>query len=61
MGNLVSEILLRLAKAGIVALLALVLYVIATAVLGEASSVALALLCWIAAAAFWLLIETSPL
>lgn len=61
MSNLLSEVLLRLLKAALVGLLALVLYVLLTGVVGETGSVALALLCWLSAAAFWLLIETSPL
>lgn len=48
-------------KAVLVGLLALLLYAILTGPLGESGSVALALLCWLSAAAFWLLIETSPL
>ena len=44
-----------------VAILGLVIYLVATGLLGEPGSVTLALLCWIAAAAFWLLVETSPL
>lgn len=48
-------------KAVLVGLLALLLYAILTGLLGEPGSVALALLCWLSAAAFWLLIETSPL
>ncbi len=60
MGNLVSEILLRLAKVGLVTVLGAILYVVITAT-GTPGSAVLELLCWVAAAAFWLLIETSPL
>lgn len=56
-----AEISLRLAKAMLVGLLAVGLYVVATVAMGEVGSIALALLCWISAALFWLLIETSPL
>jgi hypothetical protein len=59
MSNLVNEILLRLAKAGIATLLAVVVYVIATGPLGAAGSVELALLCWLSGAAFVLLVETG--
>ncbi len=61
MSNLVAEFLIRLMKAVLVGLLALVLYLTLTGVAGEAGSITLALLCWLSAAAFWLLIETSPL
>jgi hypothetical protein len=59
MSNLVNEILLRLAKAGIAALLAIVLYVVLVGPFGAAASVELALLCWLSAAAFVLLVETG--
>jgi len=60
MMNLVNEILLRLAKAGIGALLGAVVFAAAVA-LGEQPSVTLALLCWISAAAFILIVQESPL
>ena len=59
MSNLVNEILLRLAKAGIAFLLAIVLYVILVGPFGAAASIELALLCWLSAAAFVLLVETG--
>jgi hypothetical protein len=59
--NLVVELLLRLAKAGIAGLLGLILWLILTGPLGEAGSPVLALLCWVSAAAFVLLVESSPL
>jgi hypothetical protein len=59
--NLVVEILLRLAKAAVTALLGLIVFAVAVGVLGEPASVPLALLSWLSAAAFVLLIETSPL
>ena len=61
MSDLVAEILLRLGKVVVVAILGAVVYLVATGPLGEPASVTLALLSWIAAAAFWLLLETSPL
>ena len=61
MSNLVFEILLRLAKAGIAALLGLLLYAILVGLLGNPGSVELALLCWLSGAAFILLVETSPI
>ena len=60
MSNLVNEILLRLAKAGAAALLALLLYLVLVGPLGVAPSAELALLSWLSGAAFILLVETSP-
>jgi hypothetical protein len=57
--NLVIEIALRLAKAGIAALIGLVLYVVLVGPLGAAASAELALLCWLSGAAFVLLVETG--
>ena len=59
MSNLVNEILLRLAKAGIALILGLVVYLVAVGPLGAAGSVELALLCWLSAAAFVLLVESG--
>jgi uncharacterized membrane protein YGL010W len=59
MSNLVNEILLRLAKAGLAALLAVVLYVVLVGPFGATASVELGLLCWLSAAAFVLLVETG--
>jgi hypothetical protein len=61
MSNLVAEILLRLAKAGVAAALAVSLWFVLVGIVGVAGSAELALLCWIAAAAFILLVETSPI
>ncbi len=60
MSNLVAEILLRLVKPLAAALIGLVIYLVATG-LGEPGSFALALLAWLSAAAFILLIQESPL
>ncbi len=59
MSNLVIEILLRLAKAGIAAALGIVLYVVLVGPLGTTGSPELALLCWLSGAAFVLLVETG--
>jgi hypothetical protein len=59
--DLVAEILLRLGKVVVVAILGTVVYLVAIGPLGEPASATLALLSWISAAAFWLLLETSPL
>ena len=61
MSNLVFEILLRLAKAGIALVLGLILYGVLVGLLGNGGSVELALLCWLSGAAFILLVETSPI
>jgi hypothetical protein len=59
--NLVNEILLRLAKAGIAAILGLVVYLVLVGPLGATGSAELALLSWLSGAAFILLVETGPL
>lgn len=59
MSNLLNEFALRLLKAGIAVLLGLILYVVLTGPLGQPGSVELALLCWLSAAAFILLVESG--
>jgi hypothetical protein len=61
MSNLLAEIGLRLAKAGVAAVLGLVLYLVLVGPLGLEASTELALLSWLSAAAFILLVETSPI
>ena len=61
MSNLVIEILLRLAKAGIAAVIGVVLYLVLVGPLAVAGSAELALLCWLSGAAFILLVQTGPL
>jgi hypothetical protein len=61
MSNLVIEILLRLAKAAAALLLGVVVWIVAVGIVGAPASVELALLCWLSAAAFILLVETSPI
>ena len=61
MSNLVNEILLRLAKAGVAAVLGVVLYLVLVGPFGVAGSAELALLCWLSGAAFILLVQTGPL
>ena len=60
MSNLIIELLLRLGKAGAAALIGLVVYLVSIGLLGASGSVELALLCWLAGAAFVLLVESSP-
>ena len=60
MSNLVAEILLRLVKPAAAVVLGLAVYLMATA-LGEPGSISLALLSWLSAAAFILLVQESPL
>jgi hypothetical protein len=59
MSNLVNEILLRLAKAAIAALLGVVLYLVLVGPFGASGSAELALMCWLSAAALVLLVETG--
>ena len=61
MSNLVFEILVRLAKAGLALGLGIVVYLVATGPLGAPGSPELALLAWLSGAAFILLVETSPI
>ena len=61
MSHLLAEIGLRLAKAGAAAALAVIVYAIAIGPLGVPPSAELALLAWLAAAAFVLLVETGPI
>jgi hypothetical protein len=61
MSHLAGEILLRLAKAGAALVIGLVVYGVLVGPLGASPSAELALLSWLSAAAFVLLVETSPL
>jgi hypothetical protein len=59
--HLLAEIGLRLAKAGVAAIVGLLLYIVLVGPLGNTGTVELALLSWLSGAAFILLVETSPL
>ena len=59
MRYLLNETLLRLIKPLAALLLGLLLYWVATGLLGEPGSVLLGLACWISAAALILLLETG--
>jgi hypothetical protein len=59
--ELVFEILLRLAKALVAAIVGLLIWIIAVGPLGAEGDVILALLCWLSGAAFILLVEESPI
>jgi hypothetical protein len=59
--NLVAEILLRLAKAAAATVLAIIIFVVLVGSFGVPASPELALLSWLSAAAFILLVETSPI
>jgi len=61
MSHLAAEIGLRLAKAGAALVLALVVYLVLTGPLAVPGSAELALLSWLAAGTFILLVETSPI
>jgi ABC-type transport system involved in cytochrome bd biosynthesis fused ATPase/permease subunit len=60
MSNLVGELLLRLVKPAVAAVLGAVIFAVVVA-LGADASAPLALLCWIAAAAFILLVQEGPI
>jgi hypothetical protein len=59
--NLISEILLRLAKAAAAAVVGLVVYLVLVGPFGVPGSPELVLLSWLSGAAFVLLVESSPL
>jgi hypothetical protein len=61
MRELIAEVLLRLAKAGAAGVVGLVLFALLTGPLGIRATAELALLAWLAGAAFILLVETSPI
>ena len=61
MSQLINEILLRLAKLAAAGVVGAILFLIAVAPLHAAPSFELAALCWIAAAAALLLVESSPI
>jgi hypothetical protein len=61
LSNLVSEILLRVAKALAAGVVGAVVYLVLTGPLGVAGSAELGLLAWLSGAALVLLVETSPL
>jgi hypothetical protein len=61
MSNLMAEVGLRLAKAAAAGLIGLALFVVLVGPLANPASVELALLSWLAGAAFILLVETSPI
>jgi hypothetical protein len=61
MSQLITEILLRLAKLAASGLVATVLYLIAVIVFAVSPSFEVAALCWISASVALLLIESSPL
>ena len=61
MSNLINEFLLRLAKAGLAALLGAVLYWVLIGPLAVPGSAELALLSFLAGAAFILLVQESPI
>jgi hypothetical protein len=59
--SLAVELLLRLAKAAVAAVLGAILYLLLTGPLGAPGSIELALLSWLSAAALIFLVESSPL
>jgi hypothetical protein len=61
MSNLVNEFVLRLAKALLALVLAVLVYLVAIGPAGASPSVELFLLAWLSASAFILLVEESPI
>lgn len=61
MRELVAEIALRLAKVVAAAVVGVLVYIVLTGPLGVAGSAQLAILAWLAGAAFVLLVESSPI
>lgn len=61
MRELIAEILLRLSKALAAAVIGLIVWVVAVAVLGANGSVELALLAWLSGVAFILVVQESPI
>ncbi len=61
MSNLLNELLLRLVKPVLALALAALVFWIATGWFGASGSVEVALLSWLAAAAFIVLIQESPI
>ena len=61
MSNLVGEFLLRLAKVAAASVVGLIIYAVLVGPLGVPAGVELALLSWLAGAAFILLVESSPI
>jgi hypothetical protein len=61
MQQLLAEIGLRLAKAGAAAIIGLIVYVVLVGPFAAPPSAELAVLAWLAGAAFVLLVETSPI
>ena len=59
MNNLVNELILRLVKPAIAAILGGLVYWVATGPLGTPGSVSLALLAWLSAVGFILLVENN--
>jgi hypothetical protein len=58
--DLVNELALRLVKPVIATVLGAIVYWVATGPLGAPASVSLALLAWVSAAVFVLLVESGP-
>lgn len=61
MTELLTDFVARLAKAGVAAVLGIIVWVVAVGPLGATPSVELGLLAWLSGAAFVLLIQESPI
>jgi hypothetical protein len=60
MSNLIAELILRLVKPAVAALVGLVVFAVAVAA-GEPASIPLALLAWLSAATLILLVQEGPI
>jgi hypothetical protein len=61
MSNLVFEVILRLAKAGVAFIVGTVVFAVMIGPIGATPTAELALLSWLSGAAFILLVESSPI
>jgi hypothetical protein len=61
MSNLVAEILLRLFKVAVASVVGMIVYAVLVGPLGVPGTTELAILSWLAGAAFILLVESSPI
>ena len=61
MSHLASEVILRLAKAGVAFIVGTLIFAVMIGPVGAVPSPELALLSWLSGAAFILLVESSPI
>ncbi len=61
MSNLVGEILLRILKVAVASVVGMIIYAVLVGPLAVPATTELAILSWLAGAAFILLVESSPI